>query len=81
MILDLTRGHIRYRHANDRVVTIGVEGLVPGHGEPDFVINTSSMIRRDSPFNDLPIKEAERVSILAALVAEITDRGITYALE
>ena len=81
MILEMTRGHIRYRHASDRVVTIGVEGLVPGHGGPDFVMNTSSMTRWDPPFHDFPLTEADRASILAALGAELTGRGITFALE
>jgi len=49
LIIEMNRGHIRYRHSNKRLATIGVEALVPGHGGGDFVIYRNSVTHWDTP--------------------------------
>jgi len=51
------------------------------NGEPDFVLNVTSMIRWDSPHHKVAITESERVSILQGLAADLTQRGISFEPE
>lgn len=81
MIVEMARGHIRYRHANGRTVTIEVEALLPGHGGPDFVIFANSIRRWEPPDHHRELAPAEREEILAGLKEDLTVKGIAFDVE
>ena len=80
-VVEMRRGHIRYCHRNGRLVTVGVEALLRGHGGPDFVIAKSSVTHWETPHHHEAISDDERDSIVADLGAELSQRGITFAIQ
>lgn len=81
MILEMARGHIRYRHVSGQVVTIGVETLLSGYGSSDVVIQANSIDYWDSPLDDVHLTKVERDSVLTALSTELAGCGISYVVD
>ena len=80
MIKQLSRGTIVFEFEG-KTVTLQGEGLLRGHGSPDYVIYRNSLIRWDPPHEREPLDDATQQRLLDALLRSFADRDMTAEVE
>lgn len=60
---------------NDKTVKVFGESFVRGFGSSDFIIDTSSIKKWDSPHDDAIVTETERQIIVQYLMDELARRN------
>jgi|GEM_PF-1963757 len=79
MIVEFTRAHIRMTF-EEKTVTVGGEGLLPGFDSPDFVIYSNTITHFDAP-DFTPIDAPTRARILDELARLLIARNTRFKIE
>jgi hypothetical protein len=73
----ISRSALRLKVAN-RLVTVGGEAYLPGHGSPDFVVYTNTIEKWD---DGAPISVDEKREIVACVIAQAESQGLRIEIE
>ncbi len=80
MIIEVTRGHIRFGFRN-KLATVQGEMFFPEDGKMGFVVYSDSLKKWDSPNDSVEILPDERIEILQMLKREFTIGGNILEIE
>jgi hypothetical protein len=76
----ISRSQVEFEHAG-RTAVIEGEGLLRGHGSPDFVLYQNTLRHWAAPHETELIDATCKRILLQALVAALSKRGMTAEIE
>jgi hypothetical protein len=79
-IVNITPSSVKLEY-NGKTLTIQGEAYLRGHGSPDFVAYSDSIIRWDPPDSQIVIDATTKREILELLKREMQKRNMTVEIE
>jgi len=79
-IKNITRGHVEFEH-DGRTAIIEGEGLLRGHGSPDFVLYSNTLKQWEAPHTAEAISDETKQTLLADLLKAFAQKGMTAEIE
>jgi hypothetical protein len=79
-IKNITRGYVEFEHQG-RTAIIEGEGLLRGHGSPDFVLYSNTFNQWEAPHAAETISDETKQTLLADLLKAFAERGMTAEIE
>jgi len=80
MIIEISRSHIKMK-IREKTITIDGEAYLRGHGSPDFVAYSNSIVHWDPPNDNEKIDDQTKIKILEKLKNEMNKRKMTIEIE
>ena len=79
-LANITRGRIILKE-HSKTITIYGEAFIRGHGSPDFVVYSDTILRWDSPKDDAEISVQQKNEIIKFLRSEFIRRKMIVEIE
>jgi hypothetical protein len=76
----ITRGHMVLKDNHKTTIIYG-EAFIRGHGSPDFIVFSNTILRWDFPNDDCEISSQEKSEIIKFLRDEFIRRNMTVEID
>ena len=79
-LIKISRGHVVLKD-DHKTTTIYREAFIRGHGSPDFIVYSNTILRWDFPNDDCEISSQEKSEIIKFLRNEFIRRNMIVEIE
>jgi hypothetical protein len=79
-LIKISRGHVVLKDDHKTAIIYG-EAFIRGHGSPDFIVYSNTILRWDFPNDDCEISSQEKSEIIRFLRDEFIWRNMIVEIE